>query len=658
MFCLFFRPGGYGQDCFNINIAQSKIVLDPAPAADLPDHGDSLKLPCNKSIINFSIRVDYHFNLESYFEDSIQMIGILMHKGTTYLMYYDKAANTFRLNNNLPNLGAGNYLLTVTSTNCTPSGNPCNNCTVTHSIDVFYNQDSNLDVTITSDPDPPVLSCLPDSKVTLTAPAAPNKNFKMQWARLQGNEFIKIIGATSNTFNATLAGTYQYILSGPGGCSGTNIITVSPPQLPKVAIQPDIQMLDACMQQIKGVNVSQAGSDPANIGYSWTTAGSGVIISGNDTSNPEISAPGIYTVVVRRTDNGCADTADVTILLGDIQIVTVNISKKPNQEQLDCRVDQITLTALPTLSSGTSGYEFLWSTGEKTAEINIKAPGTYTVTVSAEVNGCRGFATLDITQNVEPPLVFIQSSRDTMCAGETATLLALSTEPGDFRWGDNSINTMYTAIPPADGENVYSVTFTAADNGCTATAGKSIFRVPAPAVNCPDYTMTVENGDRQSLGCQAGDDELIWVSSAVNVRDIPALGAGMVTEQLFTLVQTRTPGSVLFSFYAKNAGCTSNRTDVLVLVVPKTNDGIFIPELITPDGNGMNDTWNIVIPDQIQNPEAYTLTLFSRNGAQVYQGTLAMTFQASEYPDGVYYYVLAKPDGETLNGAVTILRRQ
>ncbi|MCK6691082.1 MAG: gliding motility-associated C-terminal domain-containing protein, partial [Thermoanaerobaculia bacterium] len=261
-------------------------------------------------------------------------------------------------------------------------------------------------------------------------------------------------------------------------------------------------------------------------------------------------------------------------------------------------------------------------------------------------------------QNLDNPLVFIQTSRDTMCPGETATLLALSTEPGSFRWSDNSINTLYTAIPPVDGENMYSVTFTATDNGCTASASKSIFRITAPEVSCPDYTVTVENGGRQSLGCNAGNDELIWVASAVNVKDIPALGSGMVTDQLFTLVQARAPGSVQYSFYAKNAGCTSDRTDVLVEVAPKSSDGIFIPELITPDGNGMNDTWDIILPDQIQNPEAYTLTLFSRNGSQVYQGTLAMTFRASEYPDGVYYYVLTKPDGEKLNGAVTILRRQ
>ena len=633
-------------------------MLDPAPAIALPNHGDTTKLPCNKSIINFSIKVDFNFNTERYFEDSIQMIGILMHKGTTYLMYYDKTANTFKLINNLPYLGAGNYLLTVTSTNCTPSGAPCDNCTITHNIEVMYKQDSDLDVTISTDPDPPVLSCLPGSKVTLTAPPAPNKNYKMQWARLENNEFIKIFGATSNTFTATQAGTYQYILSGPGGCSGTNIKTVSPPQLPRVLIQPDTQMLEACMQEIKGVNVSQVGSDPGNIQYAWTTSGSGIIASGDTTFNPEISAPGVYTVVVHRKDNGCSDTTDVTVMLGNIQIVTVDITADPNQQQLDCRVDEITLKAIPTLSSGNSGFEFLWSTGEKTPEIKVKTPDTYKVTVTAGLNGCRGSTTMSIIQDFEAPFVFIQSSRDTMCAGETATLLALSTEPGNFRWGDNSINTMFTAIPPVDGENLYSVTFTAADNGCTASASKSILRIPAPAVNCPDYTMTVENGSRQSLGCQAGDDELIWVTTAVNVKDVPSLGSGMLIDQLFTLIQARAPGSVLFSFYAKNAGCTSDRTDVQVQVVPKSSEGIFIPELITPNGDGVNDTWDIVIPDQIPNPEAYTLILFSRNGAKVYEGTLAMTFQASEYPDGVYYYVLSKPDGENLNGAVTILRRQ
>lgn len=633
-------------------------MLSPAPTVDLPKHGDTLRLPCNKSINNFSIVVDYHFNTEKYFEDTIQMVATLSYKGSTYIMVYDKGGNSFKLLNNPPNLGSGNYLLTVTSTNCTPSGSPCDSCLITHSFDILFNPDTNLDVSISTDPTPPTLSCFPNSSVTLTGTTPPNNSFKIQWAKLVGNEFIKIIGVNTNTYTVTQSGTYQYILSGPGGCAGTNIMTVSPPQSPKVAIVPDTQKLDACTQEIKGIAVSNYGGNASNVQYTWTATNNGVIQSGENSPNPVISAPGTYMVLVSRKDNGCTAADTVNVLLGNIQLVALDILKDPNQAQLDCRISEISLTANASLSSGASGFTYLWSTGATSQEIAVNTPGIYSVTATALLNGCQGSASTTVFKNLSKPLLSIQSSRDTVCAGDQVTLTAVAQEAGAYKWHDNSAGNVYSAIPDMDGDNWYSVTVTANDNGCTNSASKSITRIAAPVVFCTENTVSVENGSRRSVDCHAGGDDLIWITTTVNVRDVPALGSGTVQDQLFALVEGRTPGSVLYYFYAKNAGCTSDRVDMLVHVLPKTAGGIFIPEVITPNGDGANDTWDIILPDDIQNPEAYQLNLFSRNGAKVYSGTLAMTFNANDYPDGAYYYVITKPDGDSINGAVTILRRQ
>lgn len=655
---IFFWGSLSGQDCFSINMAKSKIILNPAPHIDLPDHGDTVKIPCTKAINNFSIVVDFYFNAEQYFEDTIQMVATLMYKGTTYIMVYDRTGNAFKLLNDPPNLGAGNYLLTVTSTNCIPASGACNNCLVTHSFDILFDQDTNLNVSITSNPTPPILSCLPNSTVTLSGPPSPNNGFKMQWARLAGDEFIKIIGANTNTYVATQSGTYQYILSGPGGCAGTNIMTVSPPQLPKVVIFPDTQKLNACTQEIKGVDVSNFGGNPANVQYTWTASNNGVIKSGETSPNPVISAPGTYKLLIRRTDNGCTATAAVNVILGDIQLVTLDILKDPNQAQLDCRTSEIRLIANANLSSGTSGFNYTWSTGSTSPEIKVNAPGTYSVTATSLLNGCQNTASTNIIKNLSKPILSIQASRDTVCPGEPVFLTAIAQKPGEYKWNDGTPGNVNTAMPAMDGDNWYSVTVTANDNGCTNSASKSINRMAAPTVICAEHTVTVENGARRSIDCHAGADALIWVTTTVNVQGMPALGEGVVQDQVYKLIEGRTPGTVLYYFYAKNAGCTSERADMLVHVLPKTVEGIFIPELITPNGDGVNDTWDIVLPEAIQDPEAYQLNLFSRNGAKVYSGTLAMTFQANDYPDGTYYYLITKPDGDSINGAVTILRRQ
>jgi len=650
--------GMYGQDCFSINTAQSKIIVSPGANIDFPNNGETIKLPCTKTVNNFSIIVDFHFNMESYFENSVQMIATLMHKGSIYIMVYNKADNSFKLLNDLPNLGEGNFLFTVTATNCATGGTPCNNCTVSHNFDILYNQDTNLPISITTDPTPPILNCFPNSSVTLTGTPPPNNSFKTQWARLINNEFVIIIGATTDTLKSTQAGTYQYILTGPGGCAATNNMTVSPPQLPKVAVMPDTQNLNSCTQEIKGIDISNFGGDPANIQYAWTASNNGEINSGENTPNPVIGAPGTYTVVVSRKDNGCTATASVTVVLGDIQIVSIDVSKTPDQEQLDCRFSSILLKATASLSSDSSGFTYLWSTGATSPEINVDLPGVYSVTATAALNGCQGARATTITKDVTKPILSIQSIRDTVCAGESVNLIASAQEPGIYKWSDNTAGNVYNAMPATDGDNWYTVTVTASDNGCTNSASKAIVRIPIPEVLCADLTLTVENGGRLSLDCDAGADEMIWITTTANVRDMPPLGGGPVQDQLFSLIEGRTPGTVLYYFYAKNQGCTSDRSEVLVEVLPKSTDGIFIPELITPNGDGLNDTWGIVLSDDIQNPEAYQLTLFSRNGSKVYSSTLATPFNAYDYPDGVYYYVITKPNGGDINGAVTILRRQ
>lgn len=647
------------KDCFDINVKDSKVLLHPGQSIGLPNNGKTEMLNCNESVLNFNIKVDFNHNTEPYFEDNpVEMIGILMHKGTTYLMFYDKALNTFMLPNNLPNLGAGNYLLTITASDCTPNGAPCDSCLVTHSFEVQYKQDTQIDVTIDSDPKPPVLTCLAGSNVTLTGIDGPNKNFKMQWSRLVGNEFLPIIGAVNKTLPVNQAGTYQYTLSGPGGCSGSNFITVYPAELPLAIIQPDTQKLNACTQEIKGLKVDNPGPGPANLKYTWSASTGGVIKAGAGSPVPVAGAPGTYAVVVTRADNGCSATASVTILLGNVQIVSVDIAKSPTKAQLDCSTSEVTLSAQAALSSGTSTFSYLWSTGATSPEIKVSQPGTYSVSATDTVGGCQGEATATVVRDTAPPVVNIQSNRDTLCPGEIAVLIALAQEPVEYRWNDSSISNVFATPLTGDGLNTYTVTVTAADNGCTGTASRSLYRVSMPAVTCMDQVISVENRGRLSLDCQAGADELIWVATPKNVKDMPLLGAGPILDQEFALVEERTGGSVLYYFYARNAGCTSPRAEVLVQVLPKNAGGLFVPELITPNGDGANDTWDIVLSDEIQNPEAYTLALFSRNGAKVHEGTLATIFHANDYPDGSYFYVIVKPDGEKITGAVTILRRQ
>lgn len=659
LFCLLGAPLDelIGQNCFDINPGLSKIILNPSPDISLPSSGDTISIPCNKTVANLSLAMNFQPGVETYFEDNAPISAFLTYRSsTTIILPYDKSNNTFTLPNSAGNLGDGLYEFSISANPCAPPNGTCTNCTLTYAFVVTYNKDANLSVDITTQPDPAVLTCVPGDSVILTGQQVPNNGFKVQWAVLIDTAYQDIAGATKSTYVTTTAGTYRYSMTGPGGCSASNFVAVNPPLLPTVKIIPDTQAMLACSQKITGLTVGNAGS-PGNIQYDWSASGTGILLSGGTTASPLVAAPGVYTVQVTRSDNSCTATASVQVIPGVVPTVNVEISRNPDIGKLDCRNPEIKLQASASLSTGTSPFEFVWSDGSTGAALKADAPGQYTVIATATAIGCKGAASVFLTQDISLPDIRIVSARDTICAGESITLTALTQEPTTYLWDSNTTNNNFTAIPEADGINDYSVTVTTEDNGCTGSATKIIYRVLPPEVFCAQDYLTVNNGDQASLDCTTSGDRITWVADVKNVRNIPASGQGPILDQTFALTDMRAPGSVGFSLYGLNAGCASDRVDVFLEVLPNSKTGIYLPEIITPNGDGVQDYWGIVVPETVLNPDAYRLTLFNRYGARVFEGSLAVRFNANDYPDGTYYYVLDQPDGIKINGAVTILRR-
>lgn len=647
-----------GQNCFSVNIAQSKAALLPSGETTLPENGDTLALLCTQAIPSFSFHIDFEGDTEKFFEDSTMIQATLAYKTTTLILSYNKSTNTLSLPPTAPPLFFdGTYVLTVLSIMCPQTPPPCDNCTITYSFRVHYVNDPNFSVSIQTDPSPAILTCLPGSAATLIGTPLPHSGFTCQWSRLVNMHYDSIPGATSASYTTDMAGTYLYAMEGPAQCKASNFSTISSPQKPAIVVAQAEQPLNACSQFITGVTIENGGPT-ANLETAWTTSGSGILVSGQTTLDPVIAALGTYTLVSKRLDNGCADTATVVVVPGIIPTVIAQISSLTGTDVLDCKLTDITLRATASLSSGTSAYTYLWPDGSVGDEFTVNAPGIYSVTVTAVDIGCQGAADFAVFQDVSFPDLQIIRSRDTVCAGESVVLTAFATELVTYRWQNNATTNSLTAMPGQSGPNPYSVTVTANDNGCTNSASVLIERLDPPLVSCVQNDLTVQSGSRITLDCPQTGTLLIWLAVASNVRNIPPSGEGPIQDRQMTLISTRAPGTVHFSFYAKNAGCTSDRADVTVTVLPESPGGIFVPELVTPNGDGLNDTWEIALPSSMNNPGDYRITLFDRHGSFVNEGTLAAPPRADTYPDGTYYYVISKPDGDLIRGAVTILRRQ
>lgn len=107
----------------------------------------------------------------------------------------------------------------------------------------------------------------------------------------------------------------------------------------------------------------------------------------------------------------------------------------------------------------------------------------------------------------------------------------------------------------------------------------------------------------------------------------------------------------------KLGSCTSEFTKVHVEV---THDNLEITNTMTPNGDGMNDVWQVRgLPDF----KGTNIKIYTRGGQLVYESIGNYTkpfdgrFRDKELPAGVYYYVIdLRAECKPLGGSITLLR--
>ena len=110
------------------------------------------------------------------------------------------------------------------------------------------------------------------------------------------------------------------------------------------------------------------------------------------------------------------------------------------------------------------------------------------------------------------------------------------------------------------------------------------------------------------------------------------------------------PGQYVVTLVVTTAnGCTDSVTMTYVI---RPAD-ITIPNVITPNGDGMNDAFLIENIEFFQNE----LAIFDRWGIIVYEKKdYRNQWKGEEQPEGTYYYVLVLEDGRDFTGHLTLLR--
>jgi len=117
------------------------------------------------------------------------------------------------------------------------------------------------------------------------------------------------------------------------------------------------------------------------------------------------------------------------------------------------------------------------------------------------------------------------------------------------------------------------------------------------------------------------------------------------------------------NFVTSGTGCSGTPVTFTITVIPSssnnTSDSVIIPNAFTPNGDGINDTWDI---KNIGSYPNCTINIYDRYGGKVFSSIgygVAWDGRngSANVPQGTYYYIINLQNGQkVLSGLVTIIR--
>jgi gliding motility-associated-like protein len=199
--------------------------------------------------------------------------------------------------------------------------------------------------------------------------------------------------------------------------------------------------------------------------------------------------------------------------------------------------------------------------------------------------------------------------------------------------------------PAIAGAGTFTINYTfTAQNGCDYSTSQQVIVRPAPTVSAgPDFFM-LEGGSEKIKATASGDNLTYkWFPST-----------GLDHDDILNPIVTPTINTTYRLVVTNSEGCSAaGDVNVGVLKYP------VIPNTFTPNGDGINDTWNILY---LNSYPGNTVEIFDRYGKKVfssigYATPWDGTYNGAVLPSGTFYYVInPKNSRKVIAGSVTIVR--
>ncbi len=433
------------------------------------------------------------------------------------------------------------------------------------------------------------------------------------------------------------AGIYTVTGTDNNGCSNTDITSVIIHALP-VAMASNNG--PTCLGEDIQLNSS------GGISYEWSSNNG---FSSNEQNpvleNVDPSTPDIYIVTVTDS-NGCTSTASTDVdVYGPVEESASNTSPVCWGEPIQFSV------------SGLANWNYEWSgpNGFNSSNQNpsidasdFPDSGTYTVIVTDD-NGCTGIYNTIVLVNDFPSLESQITSP--ICEGENVILETTFDSTWIYNWEGpfgftDTLNPIFIENVSLENGGTYIASVSNA-SGCTTYDTLQLDVLEGVyAESYGDTTIFI--GESAIIGI-LGDSSYTYnwnPTSGLNCIDCP---------EVLALPEASTTYGILVT----NEWSCTDTFYITVNVSEITDQGLIVPNTITPNNDGYNDTWFIPWLDRFPDNQ---VVIINRWGDQVYaskpyNNNFDGKYESRDLPAGTYYYILIL--GEDFNpfkGPLTIIR--
>jgi gliding motility-associated-like protein len=490
------------------------------------------------------------------------------------------------------------------------------------------------DVTVTFDADYPLAFVGPDGSINCnstsftpnTSGSSSGTGFTYLWEVWSGGATIDDPSSLAQTFSE--GGVYRLtVTSTSNGCIAYDTLTITEDNVVPVLNSTGNFVLN-CYNNFSTQILVTATSGNS---FSWTGPQNFSVLQ------PTVTIPGVYTLVVTNTNNFCVSNPLIVN-------VTMN-SDKPDArvtppDSVTCRTNASNPVLLDGSGSVGNNLQFTWknslgATISTNSTASVTQAGIYEFTVTDAVSGCDTTIFVRVELNSANPAVFVAVGGELDCITPTVNLTASVANASNVIYVWTGVSGTIVTDPnqsqiTVNAGGFYNVYVENLGNGCISDSNVVFVKyTPGPTAG---ISASIISGDAPL------DVDFTNTSSDYN-------------SSLWFISGSQISGSTDYSHTFSNFGdfnvmlvvsnglCNDTAT---VSISVFDNSTIVIPNVITPNGDNVNDVFKI----EATNVETLDVKIFNRWGQKVYewegiQGSwAAKNFSGADVPEGTYFYIL------------------